>query len=367
MKIKLLLLSITFGLLFSSCEKDTELKGPQQKGRDIAVSTDCQIIVDDDGVAVSKLIAGQNEEVGEVTVEFYNGYIIVTYETKPGWLITETHLHIAANKEILFDEVTNPGGNPMIGLFDYGNDHADKVQEGNTVVYTIQKEPGCYHIAAHAVVIGLAGEEGFVDLDAFNDRFPVDLKGVTIGNYKGNSAYFENITISDGSFLDGYYKQGWCVETGIQYITPGDATAYSSYDLPDGVVDIPQNFDKVNWLINNVYAGMEADEDEEYTMGDIQIAIWALIDGGEPGFPNLLEPWTQAKVDKLLEMAEAEGEGFVPVCGQKIAVVLDYGERQNIIIEYPVKCGEETAWGQGCLFTQRGSWAMYFEVCPQEE
>ncbi len=384
MKTKLWFILPMFGLIFAACQKDELIVNDDNlKNRVIATLNEPGCLIDD---GETPLIAGQTDTVGLVTVEFVGDDIVVTYTTDEGWFITETHLHIAASEEDLRAQVTNRGGNPQIGNFDYGDDdlYTDEV------TYTIPKgdidpEPsdGCYYIAAHAVVVGPGeGEGGVVDLDAFNAMFPEDglLVDVNLGGgpAPGNRSYYDDITISGGSFLDGTYD-AWCIEGTVLSVYIASPTAFSTYGfLPEGIVSIPENFDKVNWLLNNVYAGMD-DGEFVYTWGDLQIAIYWLLDDNEPRWLEYLyldgynteEPWEEQdwwnKAKKLYDMALDLGEGFVPGCGERIGIALDYGDKQNILISYPLPCEpeerEETAWGQGCLFTPRGSWAMFFKVC----
>ena len=375
MKAKLWLFLIIIGFAFAACEKDDELKGPpahaQAKGNitaNLNNGGDNNNGIED---GVTPLIAGQHYEVGTVTVQFDGDYILVTYDiTEAGWYITETHLHVSIDKEGI---PTNNPGNPMIGLFEYSGEH-DKVLTFRYEILRTDIDPDldyeCYAFAAHAVVA--TGEGDVSGLDDFNALFPEGPVEVQIANgpSAGNLAYFENVTISGGSFLDRTYDLGWCVQTGIRVANPGTATAYSSYDLPDPddvfLVNYPENFDKVNWLLNNISASDFCHElEEDITMGDIQMAIWALIDGGEPDGYQYVTPYSPEMVDKLVEKAEAKGTGFKPDCGELVVIVLDYGaDDQNIIVGYPLPCyQEETAWGAGDTFVDRGNWAMYFNAC----
>ncbi|WP_373074931.1 hypothetical protein [Zeaxanthinibacter enoshimensis] len=96
----------------------------------------------------SKLMAGQNQEVGEVTVIVDRvGYFKVTYSiTEPGYCLQETHLSVVRQYA---DFPVTQAGNPSIGNFEYSGNHDCSV----SVSYTIPMEKG-YLIAAHAVVKG---------------------------------------------------------------------------------------------------------------------------------------------------------------------------------------------------------------------
>jgi hypothetical protein len=113
----------------------------------------------------TELIAGQNINVGGVTVWNDADYIYVQYTTTGDWWITETHLHIATD---LNGIPQTRKGNPKVGKFDYQTEHDPSVQ---TYTYTIPIPTGwsyedSYVIAAHAVVqnsiqVETAWGEGF--------------------------------------------------------------------------------------------------------------------------------------------------------------------------------------------------------------
>ncbi len=74
---------------------------------------------------------------------------------------------------------------------------------------------------------------------------------------------------------------------------------------------------------------------EALTYGDIQVAIWTLIEDSLPDnlsdFAAIL-PWSQDRVDAILCDVNANGEGFIPTCDEKTAfiVVSDSGDVQII-------------------------------------
>ena len=153
------------------------------------------------------------------------------------------------------------------------------------------------------------------------------------------------------------------------------ANVYSSYEtLPAGTVEYPENLDLVNYIINQEYADTASNCDGTlYTYGDVQKAIWTLIEDDystEAG----LGSWNQCRVDEILGDARANGEDFVPDCGDVVAVILVPVNSNQLIIakvtfgEVPVaECKPgvtETAWGDGTPFPGK-NWATYFEYgCP---
>ena len=110
--------------------------------------------------------------------------------------------------------------------------------------------------------------------------------------------------------------------------TPFSASVYSSYDPAatsglGGLIEKPENLDLVNWIINNTEGSLAG-----FTVGEIQLAIWQLMDNDPPnadsiaGLNAFFNGFDQANVDQIKALAEANGEGFVPGAGEKIAVIL---------------------------------------------
>ncbi|MFP4846866.1 hypothetical protein [Winogradskyella sp. PE311] len=121
-----------------------------------------------------------------------------------------------------------------------------------------------------------------------------------------------------------------------------DFTPVSSYDtaileggLYEDVYTNPQNFDKVNWIINNI----DISESSEYTYGHVQYAIWRLIEGPyDNDFTVFLTPnpgeWNDsvdnALGDAIYLDAVANGEGYTPGCGEKLGVLLIPEDPANV-------------------------------------
>ena len=71
---------------------------------------------------------------------------------------------------------------------------------------------------------------------------------------------------------------------------PFSATVYSSYDstiLADGLgglIEKPENLDLVNWILNNTNGLLAG-----YTTGEIQMAIWELMDNTPPSSNDVID------------------------------------------------------------------------------
>jgi hypothetical protein len=181
----------------------------------------------------------------------------------------------------------------------------------------------------------------------------------------GGLAYFPQVIVTNGGVLNGTYL-GWCLnpQIGIQ-IGPNiyPVAVYSSYEpIPAGLVDYPDNLDLINWILNQDYVNKQSICGGKYTYGDVQRAIWELLFDDPNG--SGLGDWSQCRVDEITSAASANGEGFEPECGDKIAIILDPGNRQPVIIEIDIPCGgDETAWGNGIPFSDR-DWSMYLHWQP---
>ncbi|WP_223032473.1 hypothetical protein [Hanstruepera marina] len=103
-----------------------------------------------------QLIAGQQYEAGQVTVDIEGDDLILKYSTHEDWVINATHLSIGNCGEQ--DIPTTGSGNPTIGRFEHGTTHSEGVNE---VVYYVNRQAlnDVYCFAAHAVVTGPNGEE----------------------------------------------------------------------------------------------------------------------------------------------------------------------------------------------------------------
>jgi hypothetical protein len=148
------------------------------------------------------------------------------------------------------------------------------------------------------------------------------------------SSYF-SINIQDSGLLNGTYP-GWCVDWNrpIEDDRPYNIKFYSSYNenLPPGFVAKPENLDKVNWLINQNFVGKNAGNSLGiYTSGDVQLAIWTLIDDNFNS--STVGPYSEARVQKIVSLSMQYGTGFYPTCRQEVVILIDSGTPQGTMIE----------------------------------
>ncbi|NEO97700.1 MAG: hypothetical protein F6K58_03130, partial [Symploca sp. SIO2E9] len=149
------------------------------------------------------------------------------------------------------------------------------------------------------------------------------------GNGFGESSYLD-LTISDGSTLDGQYD-AWCIDTDRSLIGATKGKVFSSYEeLPPeligpGNIEKPENLDSVNWIINQGFVGTELPDENgdslgTITFGDVQRAIWSIID--DVNITLGLGSFSEERAQRIAELALSEGDGFVPGFGQKLAVII---------------------------------------------
>lgn len=334
------------------------------------------------GPLTTTLYAGQDADIGTVTVQRSGATLEVIYDLTAPSCMTEAHVYI--DTEPLSGNLSpgnaanannGNGRNKNRGTYLYFGGELDSCDTSYTVEISVADDLGVtstteLYIAAHAKVeqATLIGYEE-PDLDAFNLALPDTVDFRVTG---ATDSYF-SITIADG-VLKGTYT-GWCVDLGRFIYTNTDYTAnvYSSYDpnFADlGLVDHPENIDLVNYLLNQNWVGQTSPSGGTYTAYEVQRAIWTLIDDNT-GFGG-----TQAHIDEIVADAYANGEGYVPGCGDVVAVALasynDAGKinAQVIIAQVELECepiyefSSESAWAWGeneLNPGQNGRWGWYFE------
>jgi hypothetical protein len=332
------------------------------------------------------LVAGQNNPVGQVEIrKTYVGtqcYMSVRFVVDPGWAITSAQLQVADCPE----DIPQKNGNPIPGKFTWKKSFKDPLRtviDFNYPDYLIPCKP---IIAAHADVVKTVQASDLLEC-AGDDKATISLQCPSVGS----TSYFPEVHLWDAGCLDGYYP-GWCVDSDHSISCGGPPpthcvkiiSSYAPLEILAGVIEKPQNLDLVNWILNQNFVGNPSPIScggSNYTSGDVQRAIWALIED-TPGWGE--GPWSQCRVDAILALAYANGQGFIP-CGPdaKLAVILlpvycgtdNWNGKQIIIIPVPVEwpCGSETAWGAmncgtasapdyQCPFPGK-NWAVFF-TCP---
>jgi hypothetical protein len=308
---------------------------------------------------VVRILAGRSDSVGVGDALVWNDgenlYVDFAIDTglDDAWCITQTHVAVGTS---VADIPQTMKSNPIPGQFEYAAAH-DCVTWYREVIPLGSWGVGTdLVIAAHADVETLGGVGGL----NLPDRVTMKV------DWPGGDSYF-NMTVAGGTVLDGVHD-AFCIDSEhrIEFGQWYDADVYSSYEpLPPGTVAYPENLDLVNWIVNQGFVGTASPGGHGiYTYGDVQRAIWVLVEDRLTEFG--LGPWSQDRVDEIVAAAYAAGEGYVPGCGDYLAVVIDPdGFAQITILLIPLPCGRgESAWAEGMDFAGP-NWAMYFNYAVQ--
>jgi hypothetical protein len=95
---------------------------------------------------------------------------------------------------------------------------------------------------------------------------------------------------------------------------------------------------------------------------------WGVIDYTQS--TSGLGLWSECRAAEIEAAARANGEGFVPGCGDVIAILLEpilepYGKHVTIaLVPLPCVPRDETVWGEGTQF-EGPNWGMYFAYTVQ--
>lgn len=351
----LLLPAIFFllSLMFTSCEKDSivDEEFATANGLIDFRSTDCSATVD--------FLAGQHTKVGTISALQNDDMLTVVYNVDPGYCLSEVHLHVAIKNgnTWVYPFPTTKSGLPIPGRFDYK-------QEGLGCASTWSKEvdlialgwqPGyAIYVAAHGVVRFGTGSPlvlpGQVDMQLYGP-----------GTVFGAPSYLDVEVLTEG-VMKGWYDS-YCIDTDRSISVNEEdiykAKVHFSYS-PEAaaLVEYPENLDLVNFILNQDWVGKTSPSGGKYTYGDVQWAIWTLIED-EPCCVG----YDINRVNEILAHTYANGDGFVPECGEKMMLVLEPVDPlgQYVVVSYPVPCGnDETAWGKGMRFVPK-NWSMYFQ------
>ncbi|WP_298555556.1 hypothetical protein [uncultured Algibacter sp.] len=180
------------------------------------------------------------------------------------------------------------------------------------------------------------------DLEALELSLPDTVTATTTAK-PGVDAYF-SLDILDTD-LAGTDIAAWCVDQDLSLNQEEtlEFAVYSSYEtLPAGEFEFPENFDLVNWVENQNFVGKASPSGGTYTFGHVQYAIWKLVDDSicvscsfltsPTGTWNTDSDNNIAKAQEIVDAAIANGQDFVPGCGEKVGVILNPAGKQAIII-----------------------------------
>jgi hypothetical protein len=211
-----------------------------------------------------------------------------------------------------------------------------------------------------AGAVSSTGFHGFDDV-AFDEQLgelnqPGTTKIRVTYPYEGGPALFPTTEIDyDGNGVADFTTTSWCIDTDhtIYNNTWYCTTLVSSYDYPHGLDDTRwANLDVVNWILNQGFVGQSSGPAGTYTYGDVQIAIWSLLEDATS--PNGLGPYSMTRVTQILASASAAVGlenpliTYEPPCDGVVGVILvptncggSYSQflvAQMLVSEYPGFC-----------------------------
>lgn len=303
------------------------------------------------------------EQVGVVTVWEDSEFLHVTYKiTDDHWDLVNTHLYVGRNEP----------ANAFHGQYPY----SDHQIYGNFDRYDLSLRSLGATFKTHLYIAAQADLEafgGFEDpsLDAFADQMPERAVPVTITRVDGMASTWQ-VEVRGFEALDGVWP-AWSAAVHPDMLDdmnrPMDM--WSTYDpAVDELASVayPENYPKVNWLLNSYQPGQVFVDGTMLTAAEMQAAIWTLLDE-VPDHAGLgrINP---AHVRELLMRASYAGVGYTPGCGDEVATlfVAHSGRGAPMLVSVPfedmgVMCApiieQGDAWANGDdIGIERGS---YFE------
>jgi len=343
------------------------------------------------------LYAGQDEPVGTVEGTIDGTSLNITYETTGCWKMSETHLHVASSLEGI---PHTKKGNPIPGQFGYSTSHNPWV---STYTYNITLEEELepcekLYIAAHADVKCLT--EHCIDFEDYNEKDSVST--ITTPNglvnfYMTDYKLLSNLEVGDYALLapsgslpvvsspatntnpEDTYPNIVAFTTGGPKYKEADDIVLDDRGTGAGgnMLTDPQDTSQTElmWHAYSQFLGIVIDvtglnwvEDMSLVTVDLDHGeIWHFLYFDADGF-LIYKDTIEAGV------TDYDGEAF-PINWTddkySIAKVVVFGEMNsndkgivgyaidNICITSSVQ--EETAWGDGERFVEKGNWATYIE------
>jgi len=169
-------------------------------------------------------------------------------------------------------------------------------------------------------------------LDQLEDELPFRPGNMTCVNpgTAGSPSYWDCTISGAGDSWEPWNGtwDAWCVDTDndLNQDVSHTIQLLSSYSV-DGLalIDFPENMDLVNWIINQGFPYRFCNAAQRYyTYGDIQRAIWDLVEDDQSEV-NLGE-WSDECAAEIIGAAQdggTGGEGFEPDCSQLVAVIMN--------------------------------------------
>ena len=309
----------------------------------------------------TNLCAGQDIDIGNVVVENDGTNLSVTYEiTEPGWLFVETHLEVVTCEDDFPLAKSKKPKNPIPGQFTWSTDHSPPVE---TFTYTILLadigEPGVgpteqVFIAAHAAVVKITGD-GIAEFWATNSTLPNQHQGWDTGGnpvaVAGDRSDPMAVTGQPDAYSSpygiGFFSLGEGGDITVDFGYPifnGDGDYDISVHEISGNRGLPTENADVYVIVDGVeyYAGSVSSSDQGNGIGTVSIPEeFAYVDA-----VKIVDT-----TDKSQHIPRYSGDGY----------------DVDAVDAYYLVEQDETAWGAGDRFVEKGNWATHFTYEVQEE
>lgn len=377
------------------------------------------------------LIAGQNQKVGTVTVTNDNDQLCVTYALddealEKGWLIYETHLYIGDGEfeGVLTRPNVRAGGpymaNPIPGQFPYGDTFDEGREEWSFCIdfddlgFGICEE---VYIAAHAVierseceVIEEAPYGGSRVVDSYQafriDHTPENPQDVKLERSNAENVLEIGIPGQETFFSLGY---GGKLDEGRNAVGEFFGEYFENRRTPESIKEMEAWVDEdlagklsdtrnnAGWIIIEFDPAVLNVEDDydlqviEDTWGlpyPLELAAvfgredenddWTflfLAHNQQPVGSPTYHTYTNGKLGDLNKAVQilvqdvSDPKWFIPY-PHSVATLDGFDLNAVVALNNYVECMEydETAWGDGSRFNERGNWGMWFmyKICPPE-
>jgi len=302
------------------------------------------------------LLAGQDEDVGEVQVWNDAENLYVTYLIDAsGWYLTETHLHVACDE---IDIPQNKKGNPIPGHFEYSSEHEISAEVIKQPFEISLDSIDCCNpfIAAHAVVMHIAEEEC---IDVYSD-ITTTFEGITSEN--------------SGDAVLAWVHKNW--NPGLNYSFTNADWIWESYrtvnPVSGDVVDFTKTFEIPGLYLVDASVEMHVTCDNGYEF---------LVNGVSQGSAQLGAGWRSSDLTESYVTSDGwqsveSYSGFAgnlklgtntllfQTANEQMSGGTQDSNPGGLIYEgqvcYTVVDQEETAWGFGTRFVDQGNWATFF-------
>ena len=307
---------------------------------------------DSENTQTVKLLATRGEDpglipIGEVRIWEDSDYLNIKYIiTNADWRLNSTHVYVSSRNQ------------EFAPIGDYTEPIRLELEQAHLAemeyTYKIEKnwpDGTKFRVAAKAEVLAIQGYTS--DIEGLLDSLPETVKVHATQPSSHDHAYFE-LTIMESEILDGFHY-GWCFDIDRPNIKRWyEAKVYTLFDeLPPHLMEVPENLDLVNWILNKDFVGKPSFRGGPYTFGDVQHCIWELLEGRTTNYTN--GPWNIWRATEILDVAKAEGEGFIPAYNEKFLLILMPMNQNRRVhwasmgIGIPTPClpvyTSETAWG----------------------